>query len=57
MGLFLSTMYSAMAVFLAYKLAESEGTPAQTIINIILICICMLASTIFAFLEGRESMK
>ena len=57
MGLFLSSMYSAMAVLLAYKLAESEGTPAQNIINIILICTCMLASTIFAFLEGRESMK
>ena len=57
MGLFLSTMYSAMAVLLAYKLAGSEGTPAQNIINIILICTCMLASTTFAFLEGRESMK
>ena len=57
MGLFLSSMYSAMAVLLAYKLAESEGTPVQTTINIILICICMITSTIFAFLEGRESMK
>ena len=57
MGIFLSTMYSAMAVLLAYKLAGSEGTPAQNIINIILICTCMLASTLFAFLEGRESMK
>ena len=57
MGIFLSTMYSAMAVLLAYKLAGSEGTPAQTIISIIPICACMIASTIFAFLEGRESMK
>jgi hypothetical protein len=46
-----------MAIVFAYRLAKLEGTPTQIIINIILICVCMLASIMSAFLEGRESMK